>query len=692
MPTGTTVHLVAAGTCTIRASQGGNTSYNAAPNVDQSFTIAKATATINVNGFTGPYDGNPHGATGTATGVGGANLNASLDLGATFTDVPGGTAHWTFAGNPNYNDASGDVTITITKATATINVNGFMGPYDGNPHGATGTATGVGGVNLNASLDLGATFTDVPGGTAHWTFNGGTNYSDASGDVLIVITKADATISVNGFTGVYDGNPHGATGTATGVGGANLNAGLNLGATFTDVPGGTANWNFNGGTNYNNAGGNVPIVITKADATISVNGFTGVYDGNPHGATGTAAGVGGANLNASLNLGATFTDVPGGTANWHFNGGTNYNNASGNVAIVISKATATININGYTGVYDANPHGATGTATGVSGANLNAGLNLGATFTDVPGGTANWNFNGGTNYNNASGNVAIVITKATATISVNGHTGVYDGNPHGATGAATGVGGVNLNASLNLGTSYTNVPGGTANWTFNGGTNYFSNSGNVAIVITQATPTIAWSNPAFIISGTALSGTQLNATASGVAGSLPGTFSYSPAAGTVLGVGPHLLGAVFTPVDSLNYTNAAKSVTISVLYQLSGVPCLGEAGHQIRQPIDADGTSVFKQGSTVPAKFRVCDVNGVSIGTPGVVSSFRMIGYWTGTFVDVPDEAVVSTTPDTAFRWSATDQQWIFNMSTKPLQTGRTYVYQITLNDGSTIDFRFGLR
>jgi hypothetical protein len=58
----------------------------------------------------------------------------------------------------------------------------------------------------------------------------------------------------------------------------------------------------------------------------------------------------------------------------------------------------------------------------------------------------------------------------------------------------------------------------------------------------------------------------------------------------------------------------------------------------------------------------------------------------------MPDEAVVSTTPDTAFRWSATDQQWIFNMNTKPLQAGKTYVYQITLNDGSTIDFRFGLR
>ena len=36
----TTVHLVAAGTCTIRASQAGDSNYNAAPNVSQSFNVA----------------------------------------------------------------------------------------------------------------------------------------------------------------------------------------------------------------------------------------------------------------------------------------------------------------------------------------------------------------------------------------------------------------------------------------------------------------------------------------------------------------------------------------------------------------------------------------------------------------------------------------------------------------------------
>jgi hypothetical protein len=59
------------------------------------------------------------------------------------------------------------------------------------------------------------------------------------------------------------------------------------------------------------------------------------------------------------------------------------------------------------------------------------------------------------------------------------------------------------------------------------------------------------------------------------------------------------------------------------------------------------------------------------------------------------DEAVDSTTPDTIFRWDSTGQQWIFNISTKgaPVNVkNQTYYFTISLNDGSTITFHFGLR
>src|SRR5205809_7968285 len=115
-------------------------------------------------------------------------------------------------------------------------------------------------------------------------------------------------------------------------------------------------------------------------------------------------------------------------------------------------------------------------------------------------------------------------------------------------------------------------------------------------------------------------------------------------------------------------------------------------GHEIQQRINVDGTSVCKQGSTVPAKFCVFDANCNSVGTPGVVSSFSLVQIINGTVVNAVDEAVDSTTPDNQFRWDPTSQQWIFNISTKTLSKNKTYVYLITLNDGSTIQFQFGLK
>jgi len=93
----------------------------------------------------------------------------------------------------------------------------------------------------------------------------------------------------------------------------------------------------------------------------------------------------------------------------------------------------------------------------------------------------------------------------------------------------------------------------------------------------------------------------------------------------------------------------------------------------------------------VPAKFRVCNANGISIGTAGVVSSVALAQILNGTTADV-DESVSSTSSDTSFRWDPSAQQWIFNISTTNLPAGQTYLYRIQLNDGSSINFRFGLK
>jgi len=67
---------------------------------------------------------------------------------------------------------------------------------------------------------------------------------------------------------------------------------------------------------------------------------------------------------------------------------------------------------------------------------------------------------------------------------------------------------------------------------------------------------VTWATPAAIPYGTALSATQLNASS----GLVPGTFVYTPAAGTILQAGTQTLSATFTPTDTVDY----KSVTVTV--------------------------------------------------------------------------------------------------------------------------------
>lgn len=76
-------------------------------------TTAMNDATIMIGGYSGYYDGNYHGATGTATGIYSEDLSAYLYLGEQYIDPPGGMANWTFSGAPGYYEQSGSISITI---------------------------------------------------------------------------------------------------------------------------------------------------------------------------------------------------------------------------------------------------------------------------------------------------------------------------------------------------------------------------------------------------------------------------------------------------------------------------------------------------------------------------------------------------------------------------------------------------
>ncbi len=494
------VTIVGAGTCTVTATKAADANYNATTSAPYSITVGMADPVCTITGWTGTYDGGAHGASGTCTGVMGETL-AGLDLGASYTDVPGGTADWTFTdATGNYTDDAGSVDIEIGMADPVCTITGWTGTYDGGAHGASGTCTGVMGETL-AGLDLGASYTDVPGGTADWTFTDATgNYTDDAGSVDIEIGMADPVCTITGWTGTYDGGAHGASGTCTGVMGETL-AGLDLGASYTDVPGGTADWTFTDATgNYTDDAGSVDIEIGMAASTTTVTCPASVtYTGDPQTpCSASVTGAGGLNQVLPVVGYTGNTAVGTATAFAGFGGDANHYPSGDSTTFEITKADPVCTITGWTGTYDGGAHGASGTCTGVMGETL-AGLDLGASYTDVPGGTADWTFTDATgNYTDDAGSVDIEIGMADPVCTITGWTGTYDGGAHGASGTCTGVMGETL-AGLDLGASYTDVPGGTADWTFTDATgNYTDDAGSVDIEIGMAASTTTVTCPASV--------------------------------------------------------------------------------------------------------------------------------------------------------------------------------------------------
>jgi len=152
----------------------------------------------------------------------------------------------------------------------------------------------------------------------------------------------------------------------------------------------------------------------------------------------------------------------------------------------------------------------------------------------------------------ASGN--FVIQPATARVSLSNLTQTYTGSALTPTATTSP-------ASLSVawaGAPDTKVGQYAVTATVNN-PNYNSNAARGTFVIQQARPLINWPAPAPITYGAALSATQLLATAN-----TPGTFTYMPAAGTVLRAGTQTLTVIFTPTDRTDYRSATASVTLMV--------------------------------------------------------------------------------------------------------------------------------
>lgn len=105
----TTVTLTSAGSCSITASQLGNSSYNPAPDVRQTFTINKATATVSLDTLSFTYDSSPHPTTATTVPAG---LNVTVTYDGT-TTPPTDAGSYTVVATVNEANYVGSATGTL---------------------------------------------------------------------------------------------------------------------------------------------------------------------------------------------------------------------------------------------------------------------------------------------------------------------------------------------------------------------------------------------------------------------------------------------------------------------------------------------------------------------------------------------------------------------------------------------------
>jgi hypothetical protein len=502
----------------------------------------------------------------------------------------------------NYSTATASVTFTVDRATPTVTASGGAFTYDGNAHAATATATGVDGGpvsgNFTFTYDGSATAPSQAGTYAvEATFTSSDpNYADATGNATLVIRQATPTVTVTAGAFTYDGRPHQAGAAATGVGGGPVSG------NFTFTYDGSATAPSQAGTyaveatftssdpNYAGAAGSGTLVLRQATPAVLVlqAGFS--YDGNPHPVLVSVLGartlqLGPLTVSGAFPVSGTLAITYDGSATAPSQAGSyavamtftssdpNFTDATATATLVIRRATPAVFVTGGPFIYDGSAHPATATATGAGGSPVPGA------FTFTYNGSATAPVDAGTytvlahfssadpNYTDADSPAGtLVINPAKPTVTVSGGPFTYDALPHEAGAAATGAGGGPVSGSFTLtynGSAAAPSQAGSyavlATFTSADANYAAAATGTATLVISPATPTVTWADPGDIVYGTALSDAQLNATAD-----VPGTFVYTPAAGTVLGAGSHVLSVTFTPSNASDYRSVSATAHLTV--------------------------------------------------------------------------------------------------------------------------------
>jgi hypothetical protein len=195
----------------------------------------------------------------------------------------------------------------------------------------------------------------------------------------------------------------------------------------------------------------------------------------------------------------------------------------------------------------------------------------------------------------------------------------------------------------------------------------------------QTTPTIEWATPKAVMSGTQLSVTQQDATAwvPGTTTSVPGTFVYTPAAGTTPAEGSDTLSVTFTPTNTIDYHNATAIVTLTVTANISQItPTISWA-----TPAGiSSGTALSSTQLNAAASVGGTAVDGTFAYSPAA-GTIPAIGLDTLTVIFTPTDSLDYTAVSASVVLTVGDF-FSLNFSGSPIQTvqpGATASYSLTV-------------
>ena len=250
----------------------------------------------------------------------------------------------------------------------------------------------------------------------------------------------------------------------------------------------------------------------------------------------------------------------------------------------------------------------------------------------------------------------------TVSFADNGDPALQDGS------AGTGVDPSSVPAAVTKSTSGSHVVSGTVS--DNVGNE--SPTGSLTVQVDATAPNLSVACPvAVLLHATASATVTAGDGQSGLAVDPTGTIAIDTSS-----VGPRISSA--SASDNVAHS-ASTSCTTAVQYLYGG----------LEQPINPDGSSILKLGSTVPVKFRLTDVAGDAVsGAIARLEVAKVSSNVEGTYVEATTN--VAATAGNLFR-DAGSGSYIFNLNTKPLSAG-TWSLKVVMDDGTENRTRISLR